>query len=552
MVFIFDAINIGLVVAILLNLFLGVMVFFNGPKRKINIVYSLNIVAIISWLTAMFFYRSSPPAFNVLWCTMLYVAPTLIASSFLYFTYIFPSQKDKSLAIKCLIIFGINLFIIVMVLKPGFIIKEVNIRVGLEKQIIFTWNYIFYFIYTLSFFSFGFYRLFNKYRKSVGIERLQIIHLSIGYAIATNLAFVTNLLMPWMGYFWLNWLGQIFTVIMVAFTSYAITRYNLMNIKVVATEFFSGVLVAASIIPLFETKNIWEFSLRFVIFAITVFFSILIVRSVMKEVRRREEMEELNKKLNKVTKDLASANKELKRLDESKSEFLSISSHQLRTPLTIIKGYSSMLLEGSFGKMSKPVKESVDKIFVSTERLINLVESLLNISRIEAGRIEFNIEPVDLTEVAKSMVNDFQEKAKARKLKLAFMSEEKVPKVAADAQKIKDIVSNIIDNAIKYTKQGEIMVGLHQEGTSVVFCSQDTGIGMEADDIKRLFNKFTRGKDSNKVNTEGTGLGLYYARVLVENMGGRIWVESPGKNKGSKFCFSLPMADRKQAKKISG
>ena len=229
--FLFDPINISLIVTALLNLSLGVLIF-TGWRKKINIVFSLNIMAVISWTLAMFFYRSSTPEFNLLWCTILYVTPTLIASSFLYFTYIFPSQKEKYIWWRTLLIFGINLAIIVMVIWPGFIIKEVNVRLGLEKQIIFTPYYWFYFIYTLEFFSFGFFRLFIKYFKSKGIERLQIIYLVTGYSLAANFAFITNLIMPWIGYFLFNWLGQIFTLIGVGSTAYAILRYRLMDIRV--------------------------------------------------------------------------------------------------------------------------------------------------------------------------------------------------------------------------------------------------------------------------------------------------------------------------------
>jgi len=236
--FLFDAINISLIITALLNLSLGVLIFISGKNKKINIVYSLNIAAIISWVMAMFFYRSSPPETNLFWCTVLYVTPTLIASSFLYFTYIFPSQKEKRIWWRAILIFGINLAIIVMVVWPGLIIKAVNIRPGLEKQIIFTPYYWFYFIYTLQFFSFGFFRLFKKYFINRGIERLQIIYLVTGYSLAANLAFGTNLIMPWIGYFFLNWLGQVFTCIMVAFTTYAILKYRLMDIRIVIRKVF--------------------------------------------------------------------------------------------------------------------------------------------------------------------------------------------------------------------------------------------------------------------------------------------------------------------------
>ena len=229
----FDSINIALLVMALLNLLLGAAIFVSGKNKKTNVIYSFNIAAIISWIMAMFFYRSAPPTLDMLWCTVLYVTPTLIASSFLYFTYIFPSQKEKRIWWRALLIFGINLVIVIMTTWPGLIIQAVNVRLGQEKEIIFTAYYWFYFLYTLSFFTFGFFRLFIKYSNSKGIERLQIIYLVTGYALAANLAFATNLIMPWLGFFFLNWLGQVSSCIMVAFTTYAILRYRLMDIRVV-------------------------------------------------------------------------------------------------------------------------------------------------------------------------------------------------------------------------------------------------------------------------------------------------------------------------------
>src|SRR3989344_2273705 len=123
------------------------------------------------------------------------------------------------------------------------------------------------------------------------------------------------------------------------------------------------------------------------------------------------------------TQKLARANRELKHLDYAKSEFLSLASHQLRTPLTITKGYISMLLEGNFGQMSDKIKDTLDKLYLANERLIGLVENLLNISRIEAGRIEFKLRPVDLSAVAQSLVDDFQNKAQAKKIKLQFYAD---------------------------------------------------------------------------------------------------------------------------------
>ncbi len=261
--------------------------------------------------------------------------------------------------------------------------------------------------------------------------------------------------------------------------------------------------------------------------------------------------QDLKVEVKKATEKLVAANKELQRLDDAKSEFLSIASHQLRTPTTIIRGYISMMQEGSFGPVSPIIQDNLKKVNSATDRLLSLIESLLDISRMEAGRLEFDMQPTDLAAIAKGLIDDFKKKAEDKKLKLDFYFPKDLPKVSADPNKVKEVASNLIDNSIKYTPKGEVSVGLHQEGSSVVFSVQDTGLGVEAEDLPRLFNKFVRGKDMVRVHTEGTGLGLYFARVVIENMGGRIWAESPGKNQGSKFCFSLPLADKGKAKKVS-
>ncbi|MBI5765630.1 HAMP domain-containing histidine kinase [Candidatus Falkowbacteria bacterium] len=358
------------------------------------------------------------------------------------------------------------------------------------------------------------------------------------------------MVLPTLGDFRYAWTGPIYLLIVIIFIAYAIIKLKFLDIRVIATEIFAVFLALITFLEIFPFTLTSESIYKILVFLLAVIFAILLIRSVLREVKRREEMEVLTKKLRKTSKDLAAANKELKRLDDAKSEFLSIASHQLRTPLTVVKGYTSMMLEGSFGKISKIVRDGLQKVYISAEQLISLVDDLLNISRIEAGRLEFNILPVDLAKIAEETVSDFQQKVKEKKIKLAFHPEPNLPKVATDPQKIKEVISNIIDNSVKYTSKGEIIVGLHQESQSIIFSCQDTGIGIETDDLPRLFEKFVRGKGMMQVYTEGTGLGMYFARMVIENMGGRIWAESEGKGKGSKFSFSLPLANKAQAKKV--
>lgn len=535
---------------IVLMIILGLIVYLSDPKNSINRIFLLMTIFTVIWQTCNYLEGG---IFNLHISAILlrldFMAAVFVGYFWHLFSVYFPTLKMSGYS-SPLKYFNLALALIFSGLSfSDLIIYGIHFDAGILR---FDGGplWFLYAIVIVYFFAFGVFDMLLKSIRLKGITRIQTIYVLSGFSISAVIALVVNLFFSGVTSVDQSRIGIYGISVFICLTTFSIIKHQLMNIKVIATEIFGFAIVLLSFIDIFSAGSEVQLVFRISIFAVTLIFALMLIRSVLNDVRKREEIELLNLKLSKTTKDLAEANKALKRLDEAKSEFLSISSHQLRTPLTIIKGHSSMLLDGSFGKMSKTVRGSVEKIFISTERLINLVESLLNISRIEAGRIEFNIAPVDLSNVTESMVNDFQQKAKDRGLKLLFASGEKVPEVAADAQKIKDVVSNIIDNAIKYTKKGEIIVGLHQEGQSVVFSSQDTGIGMDSDDIKRLFNKFTRGKDSVKVNTDGTGLGLYYARVLIENMGGRIWVESPGKNKGSKFSFSLPLADKKKAIKI--
>jgi signal transduction histidine kinase len=268
---------------------------------------------------------------------------------------------------------------------------------------------------------------------------------------------------------------------------------------------------------------------------ISLGFGYMLVKSVKLEVQRKEELQLMSNKL-------AQANDKLRQLDNSKSEFISIASHQLRTPLTAIKGFVSMLLEGSYGKVEPKQEEALNKTYTSTERLINLVEDLLNISRMESGRMEFKFAPATMPDLCQEIIDTFVLRAKERKLSLEYKKPEgHIPELMIDAGKVKEIVSNMVDNALKYTPKGGVTLKLFQEGDKVRVTVSDTGIGIPATELPYLFNKFSRGKDVGRLNTGGTGLGLYVGKGMIENNGGKIWAESDGEGKGSRFIIELPV-----------
>lgn len=258
----------------------------------------------------------------------------------------------------------------------------------------------------------------------------------------------------------------------------------------------------------------------------------------------RESLEfgqRLQREVERATHELAVANEQLKDLDKAKSEFLSIASHQLYTPLTALRGYLSMLREGDFGPMAEKQTPVLDILEKSANRLIILIKNLLDISRIEAGRLELKLESVDLAELAKQLVQELMPNAMAKKLDLQFhLPTDPVPTVVADRDRLRQVLLNFIDNAIKYTSRGRIEVSVAARGDSVICSVSDTGKGLARHEIEKLFRKFTRVGGSDRLRTEGAGLGLYVARQIVREHHGEVKAESPGLGKGSTFSVILP------------
>ena len=260
-----------------------------------------------------------------------------------------------------------------------------------------------------------------------------------------------------------------------------------------------------------------------------------------------EEIKNFSQKLEKeveiATYDLRAANQKLQQLDQAKSEFISIASHQLRTPLTVIKGYLSMLRDGNFGKLSRPQADSLQRVYESNERLIRLVENLLNISRIESGRLQPDYQVLRIEDLVGSVVEELKTAAKRKEIKLTFRKPSKrLAVVTIDEEKIRQAIMNLIDNAIKYTfRGGKVKVSVSKEGDYVKFCVADSGLGVSQAELPNLFKKFSRGTKTPLLNTEGTGLGLYVAKQMVDLHKGKIWVESEGRDKGSQFYFLIPI-----------
>jgi signal transduction histidine kinase len=249
--------------------------------------------------------------------------------------------------------------------------------------------------------------------------------------------------------------------------------------------------------------------------------------------QRTKELQRSNEKLEQVVE-------QLKTVDKAKSEFISIASHQLRTPISIIRGYISMLMDGDFGKVPEEQRPILDKAQSSVKQLINIVEDILNASRIEQGRLIINYGKFDIIESAKTVVNELRQKAYKKGLKLDYSTDVESYLLDGDKNKLFEVIVNIVDNAINYTMQGSVHLHIApQKEKRLLISVKDTGIGIPKDKQDKIFQRFSRLENAQKVRPDGTGIGLYIAKTIVEAHKGQIWFESV-ENEGTTFFVELP------------
>ncbi len=517
-----------LIAALLANLALIFISYFKSKKTKANKAWVVVIGTVILWIISMIIYRGVGPENSLFWSRLLYISASLIPLFFLHFCFLYPEDK-RPIAWKVKWLMVLPTFLIISgVIFPEAIIKEIVIKPLQEKTIIFGPLYFLYVLYISGYFSLALWNLFQKYLKASGYLKAQLTYVLLGTSISIILGSTFNLILPWFGNFQFNWLGQVTTLFMVSSISYGILKYRLFEIKVFLTEFLVMLIAIILLIQAIWMENPWLKFLNASVFGLFLIFGYFLIKSVINEIEYRQKLE--------------LAYQEVEKLSKAKSEFISIASHQIRTPLTAIKGYISMILEGSYGKLVDRVKTPLENVYKSNERLINLVNDLLSISRIESGKMELELEKSSIEEIVMGVVDDLKITAEKKNLYLKLEKPtEPLPKIMLDKDKMRQVILNLVDNAIKYTRKGGITINTKVIDSGFQILVKDTGGGMSKEDLVKLFESFSRGIVGAQSYNGGTGLGLYIAKRFVEMHNGRIRAESDGIDKGSSFFIELPI-----------
>lgn len=530
-----------LFIVALVNSMLSLFVLF-GKRNVTNIIYSIFVFFASFWSIMLgFFILEENLGRSLYIANLYYFFAAGIPLFFLYFSFVFPNNTFK--VSKTYIAFlSIPLVLIgaLFLLDKNFLIQGIWFTEWGKDVVINTYNYILYSLYFLTLTAFAYFNLATSYQQSRRegkiTEGKQLKWIIIGTLVGFVFGMIFDLFLPLFGNYRYIYIGPIFSFSMVVAIAYSIMKYHLFNIKVVATEIVVFILWVFILVRAILAETPREQFINIGLLCVMVIVGIILIQSVIREVDQREKIE-------KLAVDLEHANERLKEVDQLKSEFLSLATHQIRAPLTAIKGYSSLILEGDYGEVPEGILKPVDVIAKSCQNLVMIVNDFLNISRIEQGRMKYDLGVFDLISVTQQVITELRPNIEHTGLMCSchVRDDRDSVMVYADLGKVKQVIINLIDNAIKYTPSGSITVEVSKHDTFAQLRVSDTGIGISSEDIKKLFNKFSRAKDANKTNVLGTGLGLYVAKQMIEAQNGKIWIESEGVGKGTTAIVELPL-----------
>jgi len=528
---------------IFFSLVLGLLAFMEKPGEKVNRAFLWTIIFIVIWQLSNFLENEniSPDLAKIL--LRIDFASAII---FAYFWFVFALNFSRAKRINIKPIFKKIIFIFTLLFSLLSFTDLVLLNISSDNgAIVFDQGplWVFYGLGIIGFFIAGSVIIILNLLKSQGSERIQTLYVLVGFSISSIIAIIINLFLA--NYLTINQarIGLYGYIIFIVLTFYAIIKHHLFNIKVIATELFTLGIWLVLLFRTFLSGNNQELAINAAIFASVATFGILLIRSVIKEVEQKEKIEQMAKDMEKAYEVEKKANEQLEALSNVKNQFLMTIQHHLRTPLTSMRGYADLLLGEKYGKLPKKVEEVIKKFEASTTSLIKMVNDFLDITQFQLGKKTVSLKDgVNLCPILEEIAKDSELQAKNKGIYLKFEKPEGECFIKADESKLKAAIVNILDNSIKYTKEGGTTMTVKANNGKAIIAIKDTGMGISKERLAKLFvSTFERSDEAKKAFSEGRGIGLYLSREIIEAHEGRIWAESEGEGKGATFFIELPV-----------
>lgn len=528
--------------AIVIALLVGIFVLWKNPKQLQNKLLFIVCLCFALWATVNLTLWTNIHSDILLFAwSFLGVLSSCLSISSIYFISVFLEKRDVALITK---------LIFIILLTPVFLFAHTNLSLtGFDLVQCDAFNYegILYKNYhallgVLAIIWIAI-LLIKNYRQANHVFKQQILLVGIGLEAFLVLFFSLVYIASYLATLGiesdsdLEFYGLFGIIIFFVFIAISMVRYKTFNVGLLASQALVIVLIVLvgsqfTFLTKTDTKILTAITLIF-----TATTGLILNRSVRRQIKQSEEIQKLVTRLEKV-------NQRLRQIDKQKSEFVSIASHQLRSPLTSIAGYVSLLREGNYGQVPNRMHEPLERIEKSTRFMSESIEDFLNVSRIESGNMKYNLTDFNLRDEVGHICDDKRVEAVKLGILIIFRTNlQSKALVNADQGKTQQIIHNLLNNALKYTKRGTINVLVRddQRAKKIFVDVIDTGIGMNTETIENIFQKFSRGKEASSTNVKGSGLGLYVALKMTEAMNGTITAHSEGENKGSRFTLELPL-----------
>lgn len=509
------------------SLILGIFLFIKTGKQFVTKILFITILLLSAWLFGdlVIWATNMPSVTMYVWSLTIMLEP-MIYAGILYFIYLFIDEMDISFSKKLAIV--LLLLPTIIFTSTKFAILGYNIsncdRDAIQGPMVYYGFFVegifIFWILCLSI------KRFVEKKDSLIRKKIFLVTAgSLGFLIAFAFG---NVIGSWFNdnsiggeYSWTIGQYGIFGIpVFVTFLTYLIVKYKSFNVKVFGAQALVTGLVILIGSEFFFVKTIVNEILVAVTFVLVFIAGYFLIKSVGSEIKQREEIEELSKQ---------------------KSEFMSFAAHEIRNPLTSMKGYAANMLDGDYGAMTSELKDPVQKILVRGNDVVNLISQYLDKSKIELGQLTYHFADVDIGYLVSGVVSSFQPHADQAGVSLRYNAPVGEDfSIQGDEGKLKEVIGNIVDNSIKYAPKGAVEVSVSKKDGKVLIKIADNGVGIKAEVIPKLFKKFSRA-DAQQANILGTGLGLFLANEFVTAHKGRIWVESEGEGKGSQFYVELPV-----------